>query len=342
MKKIALASVTVLALCAPAPAYIDHFGLYTLRAVIEQAGEIHVLRVEKVSREKNVIVFSTTAVLKGKPVAGETRHEISGGFRPREPKLILDWAEPGRSAVAFSNGSTAQVCVGPFWYETALRKDNPGWSGLTHLQSILSYAYCGSPGRLQAAVRDILAGKDAVIPAVAYSGDSNTQRLATFKNVFRGKDAALVRIKAGLKMPYSPLDGVQIVGAGAGGPEDVPPLLPLLRDRDALARAAAAEDLGQIGTAAASALPSLAAAIKDPDARVRVAAAAASLLIDPKSDALPVLTAALRDPAPAVRRAAARALAGLGPVAAPAAASLSDLLGDKDPDVRWAGADALG
>jgi HEAT repeat protein len=233
--------------------------------------------------------------------------------------------------------------VGSFWYETAARKDAPSWSALTHVQSILSYAYCGSPEKLGKSVTDILAGKEVVIPAVLYTGDSNGQRLATFKNVFRGKDGTLVRLKASLRMPHSPLDGVQIVGTGAGAAEDVPALLRSLGDRDPLLRRAAAEELGQIGPLAQAAIPALGVAQKDADARVRIAAAGARFLIDPKQlAALDVLAGALKDPSGAARRAAAQTLAGLGPQAAVLGAPLANLLGDRDEDVRWAAADALG
>src|SRR5436190_2653681 len=139
MKKSILAALAVLLWAAPAPAYIDHFGLYTLRSVIDGSTDIAVLRVEKVNREKAVILFSKVADLKGKSPDGESRHQISEGFRPREPRLILNWAEPGASAVVFSNGTTAQICVGNFWYEAAARRDAPGWWSLTHVQSILAY-----------------------------------------------------------------------------------------------------------------------------------------------------------------------------------------------------------
>jgi hypothetical protein len=180
MKKFLLAAVAGLLWASPAPAYIDHFGLYTLRAVIDQSPDVAILRVEKVSREKGVIIFSKVADLKGKFPDGECKQQISEGFRAREPRLILNWAEPGRTAVAFSNGATAQVCAGSFWYEAAARKEAPGWWGLTHVQSILAYAYCGSVEKLKTSVSEMLAGKEVVIPAVAYSGDSNSQRLATF------------------------------------------------------------------------------------------------------------------------------------------------------------------
>jgi HEAT repeat protein len=307
---------------------------------MDQAPDIAVLRVEKVSREKGVILFSKVSDLKGQFPAGECRHELSAGFRPREPRLILNWAEPGRSAVAFSSGSTLQVCVGNFWYEAVARKDAPGWWTLTHVQSILAYAYCGSVEKLRTSVSEMLAGKEIVIPAVRYSGDSHTQRLATFKNVFRGPDATLIRMKASLKMANSPLDGVQIVGLGGAGPEDLPALVLALKKPDPHARRSAAEDLGRLGPVA---LETLAVAGKDADPRVRVAAAGAALAIDPKqADALAVLVASLKDPAAVVRRLAAEALAAVGPEAVSAGPGLAELLGDKDDEVRWASADALG
>ena len=268
------------------------------------------------------------------------RHQISGGFRPREPRLILNWAEPSRIAVAFTNGPMTQVCLGDFWYEAAARKEAPGWGTLTHLQSILSYAYCGSTEKLRTGVAEMLAGKEVVLPAVLYSGDSNTQRLATFKNVFRGKDGQRLRVQASLKMPGSPLDGQRVIGMGAGGAEDVPPLLQGLKHSDPLVRRNAAEELGRIGAAAGSAMPVLATALKDADARVRVAAAGAMVAIDPKNGAaLPALLDALKGPQ---RRLAAETLAGLGPDAGTAATSLADLLSDKEEGARWAAADALG
>src|SRR5262245_24384643 len=100
MKKfLLLASAILLLWPRPAPAYIDHFGLYTLRFVLDNSSEVAVLRVDKVSREKGVVLFSKVADLKGNFREAETRHQISAGFRPREPRLILNWAEPGRTAI---------------------------------------------------------------------------------------------------------------------------------------------------------------------------------------------------------------------------------------------------
>jgi HEAT repeat protein len=98
-----------------------------------------------------------------------------------------------------------------------------------------------------------------------------------------------------------------------------------------------------MGSAAGAALPALGIAQKDADARVRIAAAGATLLIDPKQGAaLNVLSGAFRDPNGAVRRAAAQTLALLGPQASAAGGALAELLADRDEDVRWAAADALG
>jgi HEAT repeat protein len=108
-----------------------------------------------------------------------------------------------------------------------------------------------------------------------------------------------------------------------------------MKKPDPQARRSAAEDLGRIG---APALANLVAAFKDADPRVRVAAAGAVLLIDPKhADALALLIAAAKDPSAVVRRLAAESMA-----VEPAGPALAQLLADKDDEVRWAAADALG
>lgn len=343
MKKFILIFTSVLLWSCAARAYVDHFQLYTLRAVIEQSSEIAVLRVEKVSRSKGVIVLSRVADLKGRFAAGSIHHHIAGGFRPREPQLILNWAEPGRIVVAFSNGKRCQICAGTFWYEVGENDGATGWWSLTHLQSILCYAYYGSAERLRASVAQMLAGKEIIIPVVRYSGDSNSQRLASFKNVFRGKDATPVRIRASMKMSRSPLDGVQIVGIGSAGPEDVPALVLALNNANPQARVSAAEELGRAGPAAKAALGDLRQHLHDPDASVRLAAAGALLQNDSDdAAALPAIIAGLRDSGTDVRLHAIQTVAQVGPKAAPAGGALAQLLNAQEPEIRMASADALG
>jgi HEAT repeat protein len=81
--------------------------------------------------------------------------------------------------------------------------------------------------------------------------------------------------------------------------------------------------------------------LADPDARVRVAAAAVlGGMGTGREEIVDALTQALADADPAVREAAALALGGVGPAAAPAAPALADLA-RRDPNRRPAAALAL-
>jgi HEAT repeat protein len=340
-----VALVVLLAASVAFP-YIDHIAIYTLGFVVKQSTQIAVLKVDKVARDKRVIIFKKTADLKGVFPGDECKVQVTDGFRSHEPHLVLGWADPGRTAVAFSDGTTTQLCLGTLWVELVARTDAPGWWTMTHLQSNLSYAYHGSTAKLAKAVPEILAGREAVISVVGYSGDSANQRRQLFKNVFRGRDEVIVRQKASLNMPSFAYDyhPELMVGGGAGGPEDVPPLLADLKNADPRVRREAAEELGRIGPAARAALTPLEQSLQDPVGEVRVAASAALTAIDPaRVDVeVRVATDALKDKSASVRRAAAGVLGDLGPKAAPASAALSTMLGDPDGELRWAAANAIG
>src|SRR5262245_26756238 len=73
-----------------------------LGAVIAQSTNVMVVTVEKVDREKNLIVFKKLEDLKGKHPTDVVKHNIGrGGFHPREWQYIMEWAEAGKTAVFF-------------------------------------------------------------------------------------------------------------------------------------------------------------------------------------------------------------------------------------------------
>ena len=110
-------------------------------------------------------------------------------------------------------------------------------------------------------------------------------------------------------------------------------------------RVRAAKALGDLGPAARSALPALAAALDTPDGDARRAAIGAIRLIQPNaapSEALVrAIAADLRDPDANLRLLAARTLGRLGSAAAAIAPDLIPLRTDPDPDVRRAGNEAF-
>jgi HEAT repeat protein len=117
-----------------------------------------------------------------------------------------------------------------------------------------------------------------------------------------------------------------------------------LKDKDEVVRRHAAQVLGQIGAAAKPAVPALSDALKDEEGSVRIPVAAALVRIgERQAEAFAVLREALKDQEePYNRRDAAETLKGLSAAAKPAVPDLIGALNDKDHQVRWAAADALG
>lgn len=348
MKRILCLVLALGGWATPARAYIDVTP--TLGRLVNDASNVVVLQVEKVSREKRVIIYKKVADLKGQHPGEEVKHQITDGFHPREPASILDWAEPGQVAITFHNGKVAETCIGRYWYECSAITA-PWWT-MSCGQAQLCFAYCGSVHKLRHHVQAMLAGQEVKITAVRYGADDEywraCKRVMAYRGLPRGKEYPLCRFKASLDMPGSIYALARhrgfVVEPGAGGPEDVPGLVTALRAEDWRVRLDAAEDLGLIGAEARAAVPSLVEALHDPEGKVRVHAAEALARLDPAggTDWQTVLRAGLKERAGSVRRAAAEALGNLGTDARAAVPALAEALTDPDLRVRWAVADALG
>ena len=118
-------------------------------------------------------------------------------------------------------------------------------------------------------------------------------------------------------------------------PRTVPELMRALKDPDAKVRLAAANTLGERGPAAALAAKPLGEALKDPDAKVRLAAAKALGRIGPTAHpAYPALVHALGDDDEAVRKAARASLGTLKKSAGQYVPELSAALKDPSAPVR--------
>jgi len=113
-----------------------------------------------------------------------------------------------------------------------------------------------------------------------------------------------------------------------------------LKSPDAEASGTAARELINIGEPA---VPALAALLKDPEARVRRAAASTLWGLGTRMGAaVPGLAETLRDPDTEVRLSAAMALESAGPQAAAAVPALVQSLKDADANVRLWACKALG
>ncbi|MEK6262693.1 MAG: VCBS repeat-containing protein [Planctomycetota bacterium] len=161
---------------------------YTLGRVILESTSISVLRIEKVDKEKNLILFRKVQDLKGTLAGETTKHNIGrGGFHEREWKAIMDWAEPGKTAVFFNNGGASETCIGNYWYQAYAGGE---WWNMSHGEPYMLRSYAGTSDKLASIVQSIVAGQEIVVPCMV-DGDKNALQL---------RSAKVQRIKASLKI----------------------------------------------------------------------------------------------------------------------------------------------
>lgn len=203
--------LTVPAACAlvlgwfatPARAYVE--AAMSLGAVIAQSSHIMVVRVEKVDKQANVIVFRKVQDLKGKHPTEIIQHNIGrGGFNPREWQYPMEWAEPGKTAIFFHNGGASETCIGTYWYQAYGGGGN--W-GMSHGEPFLLRSFAGKPEKLASIVTEVNAGKEILVPCMV---DGNKEDLHL-------RRARMQRLRVSLKLQdYNPKRDF----AGWGGAED--------------------------------------------------------------------------------------------------------------------------
>jgi hypothetical protein len=172
-----------------ARAYVE--APHTLGRIVNESTNIVVLRVEKVDRERNLIIYRKVRDLKGSHPTDVVKHNIGkAGFHPREWQFSMEQAQPGNLAVFFHNGSASETFNG-YWYQAY-----PGdWWAMSHGEPFFLRSYCGKVEKLISAVEQIVAGKEAVVPCMV-DGDKNALALRTAK---------VQRMKASLKLiDYNP------------------------------------------------------------------------------------------------------------------------------------------
>jgi len=177
-------------LAPSAHAYIE--AAFTLGKIINDSSNVVVMRVEKVDREKNLIIYSKVSDLKGKHNGDTIKHNIGrGGFHPREWQNIMAWAEVGQTAVFFHNGGAGEVCIKDYWYQCYAGD----WWSMSHGEPYLMRSFFGKPDKLVPVVTALLAGQEAIAPCLV-DGDKNAIQLRT---------ARVQRIKVSLKIQdYNP------------------------------------------------------------------------------------------------------------------------------------------
>ncbi|OWK36738.1 FG-GAP repeat domain-containing protein [Fimbriiglobus ruber] len=187
-----LLGVLCLAVVAvPAPAYVE--APMSLGSVIQQSVVICSMVVTKVDKQNNLIIFQKVADIKGKHPQDVIKHNIGrGGLRAGEWEEIMRWAEVGKPAIFFHNGSASETYIGQTWYQAY---PNGEWWGMSHGEPFLMRSYSGKVDKLPGFVAEIVAGKEVIVPCMV-DGDKET---------LHKKTAKVQRVKASLKIQdYNP------------------------------------------------------------------------------------------------------------------------------------------
>ncbi|HUR53492.1 MAG TPA: VCBS repeat-containing protein, partial [Gemmataceae bacterium] len=188
----AVSAVLIALTPRPAAAYVE--VPITLGDVIRQSQCICLMTVTKVDREKNLIIYQKNQdLLKNKHPQEVIKHNIGrGGLRPGEWEEIMKWAEVGKQAVFFHNGGASETFIGVTWYQAYPQGE---WWGMSHGEPFLLRSFAGKQDKLAAAVLDIVAGKEVIVPCMV-DGD---------KEAIHKKTAKIQRLKASLKiLDYNP------------------------------------------------------------------------------------------------------------------------------------------
>jgi len=183
-------------------------------------------------------------------------------------------------------------------------------------------------------INDVVIEKVQNIDAEAAAGESVESESGKVASgtVYRGEPLGYYIAKIKATSVNELLNALFAVGQfGADAAPAVPYLSAALGDPSADARAAAAASLAEIADANASAVPALIKALSDPTPKVRSLAAVALRQIGPRAaNAVPQLVACLDDSVAFVRAPAADALGAIGPAARDAVGPLSRRLLAKD------------
>ncbi len=189
---VAAAALVAVALTPrSAPAYAE--AVMSFGSIVNQSTNVVLMTVTRVDKAQNLVIYEKVTDLKGKHPQQTIKHNIGrGGLRPGEWQEIMTWAEVGKQAVFFHNGSASETFIGPTWYQAYPQGE---WWGMSHGEPYLLRSYAGRVDRLPGIMTDLMAGKEVVVPCMV-DGD---------KEAIHKHTARIQRLKASLKLnDYNP------------------------------------------------------------------------------------------------------------------------------------------
>jgi len=176
----------------PAPAYIGGPPA-SLGMMCHWSTHVITVKVEKVDREKGIIVWRKVSETKGKWPAEVIRQVVPAALPERQH--IFGWAEVGKTTAMFALESYrwGHTYIDGLWY--ASNTADWQWWNVSHGEPIVLRTFSGKPERLIGACNAILAGKEVVVPCLT---DAPPEDL-------RLRKAKVQRLKASLKLlDYNP------------------------------------------------------------------------------------------------------------------------------------------
>jgi hypothetical protein len=192
MPRFRLALLAAAVLVGSASAYVE--APMSFGSLVQQSTVICTMVVDKVDKANQLIIYRKVADIKGKMEQTTIKHNIGkGGLRPGEWQEVMNWAEVGKTAVFFHNGSASETFIGGTWYQAYPAGE--WWGPMTHTEPFLLRSYYGKADKCAQAVKEMLDGKEVVVPCMV-DGD---------KELLHKKTAKVQRLKASLKLQdYNP------------------------------------------------------------------------------------------------------------------------------------------
>ncbi len=176
----------------PSQGFIDVHRPETLGSFCARAQSITVLKLDRISKDKGVLVFTKVKDLKGDLGSDEIRDALGDAHTEDERKHARDAAKVGQCAVVFRYENRLAICLGDHWHvmDIAQPKDKrEPWGGATRTEPAFLQSYCGDAEKLAGAVARILDGKEAVVPVMLGGRDKE----------LRKRTGELIRVRSGLK-----------------------------------------------------------------------------------------------------------------------------------------------
>jgi hypothetical protein len=162
---------------------------YSLGRIISDSSNVLLMNVDKVDREKNLIVYRKVRDIKGTHPGEVIKHDIGQrGYSAIEWQNVMQSVQVGKPAVMFHNGGIGEICTERYWYQARAGE----WWTMVHDEPMFLLAFTGRPDQLANAVTAMLAGQEATLPCMApVQGDWTPLRSR------RGK---MLRMKASMKL----------------------------------------------------------------------------------------------------------------------------------------------